>query len=93
MAEKWIIEFSYGNMTPNHPWSPWAPLFEGVYTTWGKGKVTGEDTPMKPRTLQAVLDKMAETMQRASVKNAVGRLRYRARRVDSDETIPCEIFV
>jgi len=90
MAEKWIIEYSYGHMTPTHDWSPWAPIFEGVYKSW---TATGEDTPMKPRSLKVVLSKMAHVMQRASVQNAAGRLRYRARKVGSDETIPCEIFI
>jgi len=92
LAEKWIIEYSYGNMTPTHDWSPWAPIFEEVYTDWNRMKLRG-NTPMNPRLLSEVLDKMAEIVQKKEVAVAADRLRYRARKVGSDETIPCEIFV
>ncbi len=92
MAEKWIIEYSYASGIPNSKWSKWEPIYEEVYTDWNRIKLHG-NAPMNPRPLNEILNSLAEFMQKNEVKTAGSRLSYRARKVGSDETIPCEIFI
>lgn len=86
--ETWIIEVSYrGSMRTESDWSPWDRIGETGYriNSWSDA---GMGDGMKPRTMVACVNKVADFIPRIAVDFTMIRIRD----LVTGEIIPGEIF-